>query len=192
MAHFEHSGDGRGGQAGEVTLILGGARSGKSRLGEAIIARRNQAAIYVATAEPHDAEMTARIAAHRARRGACWRTMEIPLELARRLPALLQSEDPILIDCLTLWLTNIMLAGQEPEAEVAALVAALPQARAPLVLVSNETGLGIVPENALARRFRDLSGTMNQQVAVAADNVLFVAAGLPLVMKGRNPATATL
>jgi len=179
--------------SGEVTLVLGGARSGKSRLAEAIIAeavvaRENQAAIYVATAEARDEEMARRIAAHRERRGPNWRTREIPLELAQDLPGLLQSEDPVLVDCLTLWLSNTMLAQRETETEIGALVAGLALARAPLVLVSNETGLGIVPDNALARRFRDYSGVMNQQIAAVANNVLLVAAGLPLVMKGRNPA----
>ncbi len=178
-------------RTGEITLVLGGARSGKSRLAEAIIAPENAPAIYVATAEAHDEEMSRRIAAHRERRGENWRTQEIPLELAENLPSLLQAEDPILIDCLTLWLSNIMLARRSAEAEFEALIAVLRQARAPMVLVSNETGLGIVPDNALARRFRDQSGLMNQQIAAAADNVLFVAAGLPLVMKGRNPASPT-
>ncbi len=184
MAKFEHS--------GEVTLVLGGARSGKSRLAEAIVAPENKAAIYVATAEARDEEMARRIAAHRERRGGNWRTREIPLELAQDLPGLLQSEDPVLVDCLTLWLTNIMLARREAEAEIGALIAGLALARGPLVLVANETGLGIVPDNALARRFRDLSGVMNQQIAAAADNVLLVAAGLPLVMKGRNPAPTSV
>ncbi len=175
--------------SGEITLILGGARSGKSRLAEAIIAQKNGAAIYVATAEARDEEMAQRIADHRLRRGRNWRTREIPLELTRDLPGLLQSEEPILVDCLTLWLTNLMLAKREIEAEVGALIAGIALARGPLVLVSNETGLGIVPDNALARRFRDLSGIMNQRIAAMADNVLFVAAGLPLVMKGRDPAS---
>ena len=180
MGNFEHS--------GEITLVLGGARSGKSRLAEAIIAGENQAAVYVATAQARDEEMAQRIAAHRDRRGGIWRTWEMPLDLAQDLPGLLHSADPVLVDCLTLWLSNIMGAQRDAEAEIAALTATLAQARAPLVLVSNETGLGIVPDNALARRFRDLSGLMNQQIAAAADNVLFVAAGLPLVMKGRDPA----
>lgn len=175
-------------RTGEITLVLGGARSGKSRLAEAIIAPENAPAIYVATAEARDEEMSQRVAAHRERRGENWRTREIPLELADDLPSLMLAEDPILIDCLTLWLSNIMLAQRSAEAELEALIAVFRQARAPMVLVSNETGLGIVPDNILARRFRDLSGLMNQQIGAAADNVLFVAAGLPLVMKGRIPA----
>ncbi|MDP6831444.1 MAG: bifunctional adenosylcobinamide kinase/adenosylcobinamide-phosphate guanylyltransferase [Alphaproteobacteria bacterium] len=175
---------------GETTLVFGGARSGKSHLGEAIIAREEHAAIYIATAQAHDGEMAERIAAHRARRqndATAWRTREIPIDLAPSLPDLLAAGQPILIDCLTLWLSNIMLAEHDVEAALEALWAALARAQAPLVLISNETGLGIVPENALARRFRDYSGIMNRKAAEQADNVLFVAAGLPLVMKGRNP-----
>jgi adenosylcobinamide kinase/adenosylcobinamide-phosphate guanylyltransferase len=180
-----------GARLNETSLILGGARSGKSRLAEAIIERENKPAVYVATAQARDDEMAARIAAHQARRGAVWRTEEIPLDLAHGLSGLLKAEDPILVDCLTLWLSNILLADRDAEAEIEALVeamtAAIEPARAPLVLVSNETGLGIVPENDLARRFRDLSGIMNQRIAAMADNVLLVAAGLPLALKGRNP-----
>jgi len=184
--------DANGGR-GEITLILGGARSGKSSMGEAIIVRERKSAIYLATAQAHDDEMRQRIAAHREQRadlsadgGPSWRTEEIQLELAASLPAFFDAEMPILIDCLTLWLSNIMLAERDADAEIGALAAALPLARAPLVLVSNETGLGIVPENVLARRFRDYSGIMNRQIAALSDNVLFVAAGLPLVMKGRD------
>ncbi len=182
--------DGR--DRGEVTLILGGARSGKSRLGETIVGRDHSPAIYIATyaakAEVHDDEMDLRIAAHRARRGANWRTEEVPRELPRALDDLLPRGEPILVDCLTLWLTNILLAERAVEAEIEALAATLSRSRSTLALVANETGLGLVPDNPLARRFRDLAGLMNQQIAAAADNVLFVAAGLPLVMKGRNPA----
>ncbi len=172
----------------ETTLILGGARSGKSRLAETIIERENIHAIYVATAQARDDEMTARIAAHQTRRGPDWRTEEIPLDLARGLSGLLETGTPILVDCLTLWLSNIMLADRVVDSDIDALAAVVPLAKAPLVLVSNETGLGIVPENALARRFRNFSGIMNQTIAARADNVLFVVAGLPLIMKGRNPA----
>ena len=178
----------RGESQGEVTLILGGARSGKSRLGETIVAGAAGPAIYVATAEARDDEMRERIAIHRARRGPGWRTEEVPLDLPGLLDNLFAAAVPVLVDCLTLWLTNIMLAEQAVESEISALATCLSRARAPLVLVANETGLGVVPDNALARRFRDLSGRMNQDMAAAADNVLFVAAGLPLVMKGRNPA----
>ncbi|MFP6705334.1 MAG: bifunctional adenosylcobinamide kinase/adenosylcobinamide-phosphate guanylyltransferase [Alphaproteobacteria bacterium] len=181
---------------GGVTLILGGARSGKSRLGEAIVRSAagagGQSAVYIATAlvtaAIHDDEMRQRIATHRARRGENWRTVEIPHDLSQELSRQLPNGKPILVDCLTLWLTNIMLADRDVKAEIEALAGSFSHVRAALVLVANETGLGIVPDNALARRFRDASGLMNQQIAAAADNVLFVAAGLPLVMKGRNPA----
>lgn len=172
----------------ETTLILGGARSGKSRLAESIIEQQDGDAIYIATAQAFDDEMTARIAAHQARRAAIWRTEEIPLDLAQGLSALTKDKIPILVDCLTLWLSNVLLATQDVESEIEKLAAVIVSPQASLVLVSNETGLGIVPENDLARRFRDLSGMMNQQIAAASDNVLFVAAGLPLVLKGRNPA----
>ena len=193
MGQFEHSIDDGVDSCGELTLILGGARSGKSRLGEAVVEDLaakdlDGRAIYIATAQAYDAEMTQRIATHRERRGDLWRTEEIPLNLAPALLEYFPSDTPILVDCLTLWLSNILLAERDVEAEFADLIDILPQRNAPLVMISNETGLGIVPDNALARRFRDLSGIMNQAIAKAADNVLFVAAGLPLVMKGRNPA----
>ena len=174
---------------GEVTLITGGARSGKSRLAEAIIAHESNSAIYIATAEVRDDEMAERIAEHRARRGDTWQTQEIPLNLVEGLAELQTRQEPILVDCLTLWLTNIMLADRDVDQEINNLMTGLVAVTAPLVLVSNETGLGIVPDNALARRFRDLSGIMNQRIAQAADNVLFVAAGLPLVLKGRHPGS---
>ncbi|MBT4016894.1 MAG: bifunctional adenosylcobinamide kinase/adenosylcobinamide-phosphate guanylyltransferase [Alphaproteobacteria bacterium] len=173
---------------GEVTLITGGARSGKSRLAEAIIAHENQAAIYVATAEVRDDEMATRVTEHQDRRGPNWQTEEIPFELVTGLTVLSKSGTPILVDCLTLWLTNILLAERDIEFEIKALADYLKESRTAVVLVSNETGLGIVPDNALARRFRDHAGIMNQRIAEVADNVLFVAAGLPLVLKGRNPA----
>ena len=173
---------------GEVTLITGGARSGKSRLAEAIIANENQAAIYIATAQVRDEEMAIRVAEHQGRRGPNWQTEEIPFELVAGLTELANSGTPILVDCLTLWLTNILLAERNIELEIKALADCLKDIRTPLVLVSNETGLGIVPDNDLARAFRDHAGIMNQRIAEVADNVLFVAAGLPLILKGRNPA----
>jgi adenosylcobinamide kinase / adenosylcobinamide-phosphate guanylyltransferase len=173
---------------GEVTLITGGARSGKSRLAEAIIAHENQAAIYVATAEVRDDEMANRVAEHQNRRGPNWQTREIPFELVAGLTGLAKSGTPVLVDCLTLWLTNVLLAERNIDIEINALADCLKEIHTPLVLVSNETGLGIVPDNALARAFRDHAGIMNQRVAEVADNVLFVAAGLPLILKGRNPA----
>ncbi len=168
-----------------VTLVLGGARSGKSRYAESIVMGLPPPWIYVATAEPLDDEMLARIAEHRARRGSDWRSIEAPRDLAGVL-----SEMPagaaVLVDCLTLWLSNLMLAGADLDAATARLDGVLAHSATPAVLVSNEVGSGIVPDNALARRFRDAQGRLNQRVAARADRVVLVAAGLPLVVKG-NP-----
>ncbi len=164
-----------------LTLILGGARSGKSRYAEALVMAHAPPWRYLATAEPGDAEMRARIAEHRARRGPEWHTIEAPHNLPTAL-----SDAPgaaALVDCLTLWLSNLMLADADIEAETGALEAALRRRMALTVLVANEVGLGIVPKNALARRFRDAAGMLNQRIAARADRVVFVAAGLPLVLK---------
>ncbi len=164
-----------------LALILGGARSGKSRHAESLVMTHAPPWFYLATAEPGDAEMRARIAEHRARRGPEWRTVETPRDLATSL-----SDTPdaaALVDCLTLWLSNLMLTEADIDAETDALEAALRRRTAPTVLVANEVGLGIVPENGLARRFRDAAGLLNQRIAALADRVVFVAAGLPLVLK---------
>ena len=166
-----------------VTLVLGGARSGKSRHAQSLVEGAAAEALYLATAEPRDDEMKARIAAHRARRGARWTTREEPLALTQALASSARPDRPVLVDCLTLWLSNVMEAGREVEAEIDALVAALPRLAGPVVLVANEVGLGIVPDNALARAFRDHAGRLNQSIAACADRVVFVAAGLPLVLK---------
>lgn len=171
-----------------VTLVLGGARSGKSRHAESLVeaalaAGDCEGAVYLATAESGDGEMAARIEAHRRRRGQRWRTIEEPLDLTGVLAAQAGRDRPVLVDCLTLWLSNIILAGRDAEAETAALADCLRESGGPVVLVSNEVGLGIVPENALARNFRDRAGHLNQTVAALADSVLFVAAGLPLTLK---------
>jgi adenosylcobinamide kinase / adenosylcobinamide-phosphate guanylyltransferase len=166
-----------------LTLVLGGARSGKSRYAEGLIESASERALYIATAEARDAEMQDRIRRHRARRGARWTTLEEPLNLADRLSTEARPDRPILVDCLTLWLSNHLLAGHDIEAEIAALAAALPDLRGPAVLVANEVGLGIVPEHALARAFRDHAGRLNQHVAARATRVVFIAAGLPLVLK---------
>ncbi len=164
-----------------VTLVLGGARSGKSLYAEGLVAAQGRA-VYVATAEARDAEMAERIRRHRERRGAAWQTVEEPLELAAAIRDN-PSGKPLLVECLTLWLSNIMEAGRDVDAEGRALVEALGGLEAPVVLVSNEVGLGIVPDNAAARAFADAAGRLNQAVAAAADRVVFVAAGLPMVLK---------
>lgn len=169
-----------------LSLILGGARSGKSTTAEAWVAaeakRRNARAIYLATGRAWDAEMEARVAAHRARRGEIWETFEEPLAVAELLPTL-PARRPILLDCLTLWLTNQLLEDADLDAKSAELTEALSRAPGPVVCVSNEVGLGIVPDNPMSRAFRDAQGFLNQRIARAAQRVIFVAAGLPLVLK---------
>jgi len=165
-----------------LTLVLGGARSGKSRHAESLVTAFPPPWTYVATAEPLDDEMRARIAEHRARRGADWRSIEVPRDLAGALAENSQG-GAVLVDCLTLWLSNLMLADADVAAESDRLEAALTQVAGPLFVVSNEVGFGIVPDNALARRFRDAQGRLNQQVAAIADSVLLMVAGLPLKVK---------
>jgi adenosylcobinamide kinase/adenosylcobinamide-phosphate guanylyltransferase len=172
--------------SGPVTLVLGGARSGKSALAERLLlqAAAGRTPVYIATAEAWDDEMRARIAQHRADRdGQGWQTHEAPLALAETLRSLAPGT-PVLIDCLTLWLTNILLADRDVPTACTALCAAIAAHDGPLVAVANEVGLGIVPDNALARRFRDAAGRLNQELAAGADRVVFVAAGLPMVLKG--------
>ncbi len=165
-----------------LTFVIGGARSGKSRYAEGLIAALPPPWTYVATAEALDAEMSERIGAHRARRGSQWRTIEAPRDLAAAFTAGVTT--PVLIDCLTLWLSNLMLADADIEAETGRLEQALAAAKAPVVVVANEVGSGIVPEHALGRKFRDLQGVLNQRIAARADRVVLVVAGLPLVLKG--------
>ncbi|MGD9539025.1 MAG: bifunctional adenosylcobinamide kinase/adenosylcobinamide-phosphate guanylyltransferase [Alphaproteobacteria bacterium] len=170
----------------KLTLVLGGARSGKSAYAERLCAESGLAPVYLATGEPRDAEMAARIGEHQRRRGARWRTVEAPLALTEALDRLVTRDSIVLVDCLTLWLSNLTEAGRDPEAEAGRLAAVLPALDGRIVFVSNEVGLGIVPDNALARRFRDAAGRLNQRIAEAADRVVFVAAGLPLVLKGAS------
>lgn len=167
---------------GGLVLILGGARSGKSRFAEALVEAAPGPWAYMATAEAHDGEMAARIALHRDRRAAGWETVDAPLDLAGALAALPPGR-PALVDCLTLWLTNHLLADRDLDAESDALLAALSARQGLTVCVSNEVGFGIVPDNALARRFRDAAGRLNQRVAAAAGRVTLVVAGLPLDLK---------
>ena len=167
-----------------LSLILGGARSGKSRHAEAMVTAMPGPWHYVATGQGLDDEMAARISRHRADRAQGWITTEEPLALAETLGRIATGPAPVLVDCLTLWLSNTMLDGRPPEAEADGLQRVLAELQAPVVLVANEVGLGIVPDNALARAFRDAAGRLNQRIAAVADRVVFVAAGLPLVLKG--------
>ena len=171
------------GERPRITLVLGGARSGKSVYAESL-AIAGGAARYLATAQAFDAEMSDRIALHRSRRGEGWTTFEEPLDLVGALQQIATPHTPTLIDCLTLWTSNLLFAERDIEAEGDALAACLPDLAGPAIFVSNEVGLGIVPDNALARRFRDAAGRLNQKIAAASDRVVFVAAGLPLVLKG--------
>ncbi|MDR3515937.1 MAG: bifunctional adenosylcobinamide kinase/adenosylcobinamide-phosphate guanylyltransferase [Azospirillaceae bacterium] len=167
-----------------ITLVLGGARSGKSAFAEARVVATRRHPLYLATAQAGDPEMAARIARHRAQRaGQGWATVEEPLELVATLRAEARPDRAVLVDCLTLWLTNVMLAGRDAEPEGRALAAALRDLTGPVVLVSNEVGLGIVPDNALARAFRDQAGRLHQHVAAVADAVYLIVAGMPLTLK---------
>jgi len=170
-------------------LILGGARSGKSRLAQDMAARRWLHPVYLATAEILDDEMAARVRMHRRTRARRWHCVEEPLEIAKIIRRGIPGTDGLLVDCLTIWLSNVLLkegrgafARRRDE-----LVKALHQTRQDVILVANEIGMGVVPEHALGRTFRDLAGWLNQAVAKEADTVVFVAAGLPLVLKGRLP-----
>jgi len=162
--------------------VLGGARSGKSRYAEGLITALPPPWVYVATGEALDAEMGGRIAAHRARRGDGWTTVEAPRALAAALSE--HAAAPVLVDCLTLWLSNLMMADAAVDDEIERLLEALTKVPGPVVLVANEVGSGIVPDNALARRFRDLQGSLNQRIAAVADRVVLMVAGLPLILKG--------
>lgn len=165
-------------------LILGGARSGKSRLAEQRARASGLAVSYIATAAAGDAEMAARIEHHRQRRPAGWRTVEAPRDLAAALAAESRTDRLVLIDCLTLWLGNRIGEPEEALADArTALLDGLAAVPGPVVLVTNEVGLGIVPDNALARRFRDEAGRLHQEVAARCERVTFVAAGLPLTLK---------
>ena len=164
-------------------LVLGGARSGKSRFAEERVLASGLSPFYLATGRALDDEMRERIDKHRERRGKAWETVEEPLALA---DAVLQTALPgriLLVDCLTLWVTNLMMAEADVLRECDSLIAALDSIGAPIVFVSNEVGLGIVPENAMARQFRDLAGIVNQRIARRCEAVWFIASGLPLKLK---------
>ncbi len=166
-----------------VTLVLGGARSGKSRHAEAMVESQPGPCVYLATAEAGDSEMVARIAAHRARRGRRWSTVEEPLDVVAALSGACGPDRAVLVDCLTLWLSNLLGAERPVAAECGRLLAALPELAGPVVFVSNEVGQGVVPDNALARAFVDHAGRLHQDLAAAAQRVVFMTAGLPHELK---------
>ena len=167
-----------------TTLVLGGARSGKSAHAESLL--DGAPALYLATGQALDGEMAERIDHHRRRRGSTWSTLEEPVELASTLENVARPDRPVLVDCLTMWISNLMHAGRDVDTALDHLCQALAQPAGPVVLVSNEVGLGLVPENALSRQFRDHQGRVNQRVAALCRKVVFVAAGLPLVLKDQS------
>jgi adenosylcobinamide kinase/adenosylcobinamide-phosphate guanylyltransferase len=164
-------------------LVVGGARSGKSAYAQRLAEAYGSERLYLATAEPGDEEMAARIARHQADRGPGWTTLEEPLEVARALVAEARPGRAIVVDCLTLWLANLMLAGRDPGPAVAGLADAIGALAGPAILVSNEVGMGLVPDHKLGREFRDWQGRANGEIARVCDAVIFVAAGLPLQLK---------
>ncbi len=166
-----------------TTLVLGGARSGKSAFAGKLIGDSGLSRVYLATATAEDDEMRSRIAHHRAQRGDGWITVEEPLALVDALTREATHGRAVLVDCLTLWLSNLMFAERDPEVEGHRLTRFLGGVKSPVVLVSNEIGLGLVPETPLGRSFRDAQGRLNQIVAAAVPNVVFIAAGLPLWLK---------
>lgn len=169
----------------KLSLVLGGAASGKSAYAENIILDTGLTPIYIATAQVFDDEMAQKINQHKEMRGPVWRTIEEPIAVSKALKTI-SPDQAVLIDCATLWLTNIVLGDHDVAAKSAELIDALNACDGPVVVVSNEVGMGIVPDNALARRFRNAQGALNQAIAAQADHVVTVMAGLPLVLKGHS------
>ena len=168
--------------AGALTFLLGGARSGKSRHAETLVSAFPPPWSYVATAQAFDEEMRERISIHRERRDERWQSLEAPLDPVAAI-ARVPDGQALLLDCLTLWLTNVMLAGRDVGEACVTLADALALPRGPWFVVSNEVGLGIVPDTRLGRDFRDAAGRLNQMIAARADSVLFMVAGLPMKVK---------
>ena len=174
----------------EVIFVIGGCRSGKSRFAlETADGISEEEKFFIATCVPHDAEMEQRVERHQKERGPNWQTVETPVHLSRAVAACSRHAEVVLVDCLTLWISNLMLEIEDDETireRIAELVQSFNSANCPVVLVSNEVGAGIVPENMLARRFRDLVGAANQAVADRADRVVWMVAGIPVIIKGNR------
>ena len=170
----------------QISLVLGGAASGKSAFAEQLVMNSGLAPVYVATAQVYDDEMAHKVRKHRDQRGKSWHTIEEPIDVAIAL-AKLNATQCVLIDCATLWLSNLILGEHDVDSATEQLLSALDTCRAPVVIVSNEVGHGIVPDNALSRRFRNAQGKLNQQLAVQAHLAVAVMAGLPMVLKGKLP-----
>ncbi|MCG7394780.1 bifunctional adenosylcobinamide kinase/adenosylcobinamide-phosphate guanylyltransferase [Microvirga sp. ACRRW] len=173
-------------------LVLGGARSGKSRLAQEWAESAASTRVFIATAQAFDDEMRERIAHHQLVRDASWQTREAPLDLTEAILASAHPERIVLVDCLTLWLSNVMLAGRDVNGETDGLVDALSRIQGPVLLVSNEVGQGIVPATALGRSFRDEQGRLNQRIAQACDAVVLVTAGCPVLLKPSPPLNLQL
>jgi len=169
-----------------LSLVLGGAASGKSAVGEGLVKGTGRSMVYLATAQAHDDEIRAKLARHREARGPGWHTIEEPLDAGRAL-ATIGGDTCVLLDCATMWLSNHLLAETDMAEAQAGLMAGLALCAAPVVIVSNEVGASVVPENALARRFREEQGRLNQKLAAKAGLVVHVIAGLPQVLKGEMP-----
>lgn len=174
------------------TLVVGGARSGKSRFAESLIVSSGLPRTYIATSTPFDDEMSARISKHRRDRGQWWTTIEEDLDLAGVLASETAPDKALLVDCLTLWLNNLMMCGKDVDAECARLCAAAGDLKGPCVFVSNEVGLGIVPDNRLSRSFRDAQGRLNQDIGDICGKVVLVAAGQPILLKPHQEPEITL
>lgn len=170
----------------KLTFVLGGAASGKSAFAEGLVVQTGAPKVYLATAEIYDNEMRAKVDAHLEMRGESWRTIEAPRDLGPALKSVTRDE-VVLLDCATMWLSNHMLAESDIASETMTLVEAIHGCEGRVVIVSNEVGMGIVPDNKLARRFRDLQGKLNQKLAAEADLAVFVVAGLPTILKGQLP-----
>jgi len=170
----------------KMLLILGGASSGKSAFAESLVLKSGRKPVYLATCVATDSEMKARIKRHRDRRDGRWRELEVPTDLAGAL-GWIAADEIVLVDCMTLWLSNLMESNQDIDEASKRVQAQIKSSAAPVVLVSNELGLGLVPETKLGRDFRDEQGRLNQKLAASANIVAFIAAGLPLVLKGKLP-----
>ncbi len=169
-----------------LTLVLGGAASGKSAFAEGLVTGTGRGRTYLATAQIHDGEMRGKVRNHQEKRGHGWRTIEEPFDVGRSL-ATISGDQAVLLDCATMWLSNHMLAENDLDEAEAGLMAGLALCAAPVVIVSNEVGLSVVPDNVLARKFRDAQGRLNQRLASKAGLVVNVVAGLPMVLKGTLP-----
>ncbi|MDI9348786.1 MAG: bifunctional adenosylcobinamide kinase/adenosylcobinamide-phosphate guanylyltransferase [Candidatus Symbiobacter sp.] len=171
----------------KITLILGGAASGKSEFAERMLSPHpNRHYIATTITMENDPEMAAKIARHRQRRSEHWQTHEIPVNLTQELPQIMATKEPILVECLSMWVSNLMMAEKNIHTETENLIKTIENPTAPIIFVSLEVGLGIVPDNALARQYRDALGQLNQKIAAVAENVILVVAGQPLYLKGQN------